>query len=31
MMFPVEPERFSRGRIHDLVSAAIVMLTPSPR
>src|SRR5215469_10188703 len=31
MMFPVEPDRFSRGRIHDLVSAAIVMLTPPPR
>ena len=28
MMFPVEPERFGRGRIHDLVNAAIVMLTP---
>ena len=31
MMFPVEPERFGRGRIHDLVNAAIVMLTPQPR
>jgi TetR/AcrR family transcriptional regulator, transcriptional repressor of aconitase len=31
MMFPVEPERFGRGRIHDLVTAAIVMLTPQPR
>ena len=28
MMFPVEPERFDRGRIHALVNAAIVMLTP---
>ncbi len=28
MMFPVEPERFSRGRIDDLVNAAIAMLTP---
>jgi TetR/AcrR family transcriptional regulator, transcriptional repressor of aconitase len=31
MMFPVEPERFGRGRIHDLVNAAIVMLTPQER
>jgi AcrR family transcriptional regulator len=31
MMFPVEPERFGRGRIHDLVSAAIAMLTPQER
>jgi hypothetical protein len=31
MMFPVEPERFGRGRIHDLVNAAIVMLTPQAR
>ncbi len=31
MMFPVEPERFGRGRIHDLVNAAIVMLTPPAR
>ena len=28
MMFPVEPERFGHGRIHDLVKAAIAMLTP---
>ena len=28
MMFPVEPNRFSRGRINDLVNAAIAMLTP---
>jgi len=28
MMFPVEPERFGRGRINDLVNAAIAMLTP---
>ena len=28
VMFPVEPERFSRGRIHDLVDAAIAMLAP---
>ncbi len=28
MMFPVEPQRFRRGRIHDLVNAAISMLTP---
>ena len=31
MMFPVEPERFGRGRIHALVNAAIVMLTPQAR
>jgi AcrR family transcriptional regulator len=31
MMFPVEPERFSRGRIHDLVNAAIAMLTSRER
>ena len=31
MMFPVEPERFGRGRIHDLVNAAIAMLTPLER
>jgi len=31
MMFPVEPERFGRGRIHDLVNAAIAMLTPQER
>ena len=31
MMFPVEPERFGRGRIHDLVNAAIAMLTPQQR
>jgi AcrR family transcriptional regulator len=31
MMFPVEPERFGRGRIHDLVTAAITMLTPPER
>jgi len=31
MMFPVEPERFGRGRIHDLVNAAIAMLTPQAR
>jgi AcrR family transcriptional regulator len=31
MMFPVEPERFGRGRIHDLINAAIVMLTPQAR
>jgi AcrR family transcriptional regulator len=31
MMFPVEPERFGRGRIHDLVNAAIAMLTPQDR
>jgi hypothetical protein len=31
MMFPVEPERFGRGRIHDLVNAAIAMLTPQKR
>ncbi len=29
MMFPVEPNRFSRGRIRDLVDAAIAMLTPN--
>jgi AcrR family transcriptional regulator len=29
MMFPVEPNRFSRGRINDLVNAAIAMLKPS--
>jgi TetR/AcrR family transcriptional regulator, transcriptional repressor of aconitase len=28
MMFPVEPERFGRGRINDLVNAAIAMLKP---
>ena len=28
MMFPLEPERFGRGRINDLVNAAIAMLTP---
>ena len=28
VMFPVEPERFGRGRIHDLVNAAIAMLAP---
>jgi hypothetical protein len=28
MMFPVEPNRFSRGRIKDLINAAIAMLTP---
>ena len=28
MMFPVEPNRFSHGRINDLVTAAITMLTP---
>lgn len=28
MMFPVEPERFSRGRIDQLVNAAIAMLSP---
>jgi TetR/AcrR family transcriptional regulator, transcriptional repressor of aconitase len=28
MMFPLEPNRFSRGRINDLVNAAIAMLTP---
>jgi len=28
MMFPVEPNRFSSGRINDLVNAAIAMLTP---
>ncbi|MGC2306731.1 TetR/AcrR family transcriptional regulator [Candidatus Binatus sp.] len=28
MMFPVEPNRFSRGRINDLVNAAITMLSP---
>ena len=26
MMFPVEPNRFSRGRINDLLNAAIAML-----
>ncbi|MBV8137082.1 MAG: hypothetical protein JO121_15830 [Deltaproteobacteria bacterium] len=31
MMFPVEPEGFRRGRIHDLVNAAIAMLTPQAR
>ncbi len=31
MMFPVEPERFGRGRVHDLVNAAITMLTPQDR
>ena len=31
MMFPVEPERFGRGRIHELVNAAITMLTPRER
>jgi len=31
IMFPVEPERFGRGRIHDLVNAAIAMLTPQER
>jgi TetR/AcrR family transcriptional regulator, transcriptional repressor of aconitase len=31
MMFPVEPERFGRGRIHDLVNAAIAMLRPQAR
>jgi TetR/AcrR family transcriptional regulator, transcriptional repressor of aconitase len=31
MMFPVEPERFGRGRIHQLVNAAIVMLRPQER
>jgi TetR/AcrR family transcriptional regulator, transcriptional repressor of aconitase len=31
MMFPVEPDRFGRGRIHDLVNAAIAMLAPQPR
>ena len=31
MMFPVEPERFGRGRIHDLVKAAIAMLAPQDR
>jgi hypothetical protein len=31
MMFPLEPERFGRGRIHDLVNAAIAMLTPQER
>jgi AcrR family transcriptional regulator len=30
MMFPVEPNRFSRGRINDLVNAAIAMLAPQP-
>jgi TetR/AcrR family transcriptional regulator, transcriptional repressor of aconitase len=31
MMFPVEPNRFSRGRINDLVNAAITMLAaPAP-
>ena len=30
MMFPVEPERFGHGRIHDLEDAAIAMLTPQP-
>ena len=28
IMFPVEPERFGRGRIDALVNAAIAMLTP---
>jgi hypothetical protein len=28
MTFPVEPNRFSSGRINDLVNAAIAMLTP---
>jgi hypothetical protein len=28
MMFPVEPARFGRGRIHDLVDMAIAMLAP---
>src|SRR5215469_214518 len=27
MMFPVEPERFSRGRIHELVKMAVAMLS----
>jgi hypothetical protein len=31
MMFPVEPERFNRGRFDDLVGAAIAMLTPQWR
>jgi TetR/AcrR family transcriptional regulator, transcriptional repressor of aconitase len=31
MMFPVEPELFGRGRIHELVNAAIAMLTPRVR
>ena len=31
MMFPVEPERFGRGRIHDLVNAAMAMLAPQER
>jgi hypothetical protein len=26
MMIPVEPERFGRGRIDDLINAAIAML-----
>jgi AcrR family transcriptional regulator len=30
MMFPVEPARFGRGRIHDLVNLAIAMLAPQP-
>jgi AcrR family transcriptional regulator len=30
MMFPVEPQRFGHGRIHDLVNAAMTMLTPQP-
>jgi hypothetical protein len=28
MMFPDEPNRFSRGRINDLINAAIAILTP---
>lgn len=31
MMFPVEPERFGRGRMHELVNAAIAMLTTQER
>ena len=31
MMFPVEPERFGRGRIHELVNAAIAMLAQQQR
>jgi AcrR family transcriptional regulator len=31
MMFPVEPDRFSHGRVNDLVNAAIAMLTSQQR
>jgi hypothetical protein len=31
MMFPRKPERFVRGRIRELVDAAVAMLAPQQR